>query len=101
MTHLRIEQNNGIIEEVSSSVITKLYELAISGTLDNTSQFKGRLHVDITYQDYIDYLTDRTKYLTEDLYITASDTYIRFADPEVLNVLNANNIGSNGKIAQS
>jgi len=31
MTHLRIEQNNGVIEEVNSSVITKLYEIAHAG----------------------------------------------------------------------
>jgi hypothetical protein len=34
MTHLKIEQNNSAIEQVSSAVITKLYELATSGDLD-------------------------------------------------------------------
>jgi hypothetical protein len=34
MTHLKIEQNSGIIEEVSSDVIKKLYDVVHSGNLD-------------------------------------------------------------------
>lgn len=78
MTHLRIEQNNGVIEEVSSSVITKLYEIAHAG-LDVSSNLQGRLHVSKAYGDVIDWLT--TNY--PDLHITADGRYIRFADPLV------------------
>ena len=88
MTHLRIEQNN-IQENVSSAVIAKLYELATSGDLDASSNLAGNLHTTATYQEYIDAL--HTAY--PDLYISATDIYIMFEDPEVLNVLLANNIG--------
>ena len=82
MTHLYIEQN-GITEEVTSSVISKLYELASSGTLDGTSNLKGRLHTTIAKDIHVSYLNETF----EDLYITADDVYITFADPEVERVL--------------
>lgn len=44
MTHLYIEQDTGSTEEVTSAIISKLYALASSGDLDNTSDLKGRLH---------------------------------------------------------
>ena len=56
MTHLRIEQNNGVIEEVSTSLITKLYNIVHDG-LDNTSELQGRLHCPVSYRAYITYLT--------------------------------------------
>ena len=56
MTHLRIEQNTGITEEVSSAVITKLYNIVHDNILDSESNLKGRLHTSSTYQSYIDYL---------------------------------------------
>lgn len=77
MTHLRIEQNNGVIEEVSSSVITKLYEIAHAG-LDVSSNLQGRLHVSKAYGDEIDWLT--THY--PNLYIIADNRYIRFEDDD-------------------
>ena len=79
MTHLYIEQN-GITEEVSSSVISKLYELATSGTLDGTSNLKGRLHTTLGYRYKIDYLY--IAYL--DLYIDATEYAINFEDPNML-----------------
>ena len=92
MTHLRIEQNN-IQENVSSAVIQKLYELAISGDLDASSHLAGNLYVPATYQEYINVLTDQTNPKFRDLTITAGNIYIMFADPEVQRVLLANNIG--------
>lgn len=84
MTHLKIEQNNGIIEEVSSAVIDKLYDIVHSGTLDNTSNLIGRLHTSATYQDYIDYLEDTFKVDgVKQLIIDATKKYMSFADPEV------------------
>ena len=84
MTHLRIEQNNGVIEEVSSAVIDKLYDIVHSGNLDNTSNLIGRLHTSATYQDYIDYLEDTFKVNgVKQLIIDATKKYMSFADPEV------------------
>lgn len=84
MTHLKIEQNNGIIEEVSSAVIDKLYDIVHSGNLDNTSNLIGRLHASATYQDYIDYLEDTFKINgVKQLIIDANKKYISFADPVV------------------
>lgn len=79
MTHLYIEQNTGLTEEVNSSIISKLYELAISGDLDNTSDLKGRLHSTLGYQNEIDYLNNKYS----ELHITADQMYIEFEDPIV------------------
>lgn len=81
MTHLRIEQNN-IQENVSSKVITKLYEEA-KNNLDNTSTLRGNLHTTATYQEYKDFLTQQFP----DLYISADKYYISFEDPEVQRIL--------------
>lgn len=86
MTHLKIEQNNGVIEEVSSAVIDKLYDIVHSGNLDNTSNLIGRLHTTATYQDYIDYLEDTFKVNgVKQLIIDATKKYLTFADPVVRN----------------
>lgn len=81
MTHLRIEQNN-IQENVSSKVITKLYEEA-KNNLDNTSTLRGNLHTTATYQEYKDFLMQKFP----DLYINADKYYISFEDPEVQRIL--------------
>lgn len=78
MTHLRIEQNNGVIEEVSTSIITKLYEIAHAG-LDVSSNLQGRLHVVGAYGYQIDYLIQQYP----SLYINADKRYLRFEDPVV------------------
>lgn len=88
MTHLRIEQNNGIIEEVFSEVIEKLYNIVHDDQLDNTSNLIGRLHTSATYQDYIDYLEDAFKVNgVKQLIIDATKKYVYFVDPEVNRVL--------------
>lgn len=89
MTHLKIEQNTTGIEEVSHSIIEKLYNLAISGDLDASSNLQGRLHTSATYRSYVDYLT--TNY--PNLYITSSDYYVKFADPEVRRIFAQSNYG--------
>lgn len=89
MTHLKIEQNTTGIEEVSHSIIEKLYNLAISGDLDASSNLQGRLHTSATYRSYVDYLT--TNY--PNLYITSSDYYVNFADPEVRRIFAQSNYG--------
>lgn len=83
MTHLYIEQNTGLTEEVNSSIISKLYELAISGDLDNTSDLKGRLHSTSARDIHVAYLNETF----DDLYINADTLYITFVDPEVERVL--------------
>lgn len=83
MTHLYIEQNTGQTEEVNASIISKLYELASSGDLDNTSDLKGRLHSSTGRDVHINYLNNNFS----DLYVSADDVYITFADPEVDRVL--------------
>lgn len=82
MTHLYIEQN-GITEEVSSSVISKLYQLASSGTLDGTSNLKGRLHSTTARDIHVAYLNEHF----QDLYISVDALYLTFVDPEVERVL--------------
>lgn len=79
MTHLKIEQNNSAIEQVSSAVISKLYELANNNTFDNTSDLIGRLSATAAYADEVSWLN--THY--QNLYITADKLYIRFEDPAV------------------
>lgn len=76
MTHLKIQQSDSAIEQVSSAVIAKLYELATSGTLDNTSYLQGRLHTPATYQSYIDSI--RAEY--PDVYITSDKYYLYLGD---------------------
>lgn len=78
MTHLRIEQNNGVIEEVGSNIIKTLYDIVMGG-LDNTSNLQGRLHAYNSYRKYITKLT--TDY--PNLYITADNYYMAFDDPAV------------------
>lgn len=96
MTHLRIEQNN-IQENVSSAVIEKLYQLATSGDLDQSSNLAGNLHTTATYQEYIDGI----RAVFPDLTISADNIFILFQDPEVQRVLLANNIGANGGVTMT
>ncbi len=96
MTHLYIEQN-GITEEVNSQIIEKLYNLASSGDLDETSDLKGRLHLNIAYRAPINYLTSHFP----DLYITTNDYAIPFEDSNMLSYLLSLGIGSNGYITET
>lgn len=83
MTHLYIEQNTGLIEEVSREVISKLYELASSGDLDQTSDLKGRLHTASAPKTQVDYLNQTYS----DLFIVADKLTISFEDAEVQRLL--------------
>ena len=90
MTHLRIEQNN-ITENVSTAVISKLYQYAkeikdyeeANSISVSQVSLKGNLAVDKAYGDEVTYLN--TKF--PDLHITAQALYINFADPEVERIL--------------
>lgn len=96
MTHLKIEQNNTAIEQVSGNVIEKLYQLAFSGDLDASSNLVGRLHTTATYQEYVDFLTQQF----QDLYINADKYYLMFQDPTVEQILISRNVGDGVGITQ-
>lgn len=83
MTHLRIEQNNGVIEEVSTYVISKLYDLAVGVEFDSSSNLKGRLHSQASYKTFVQYLTQEYP----ELHISVDQYYVEFTDPEVSRVL--------------
>lgn len=83
MTHLYIEQNTGLTEEVNSSIISKLYELAISGDLDNTSDLKGRLHSTRGYDTEVTYLNEHFS----DLHISVDKALLLFKDMTLCNAL--------------
>lgn len=76
MTHLYIEQNTGLTEEVNSSIISKLYELAISEDLDETSDLKGRLHSTLGYDTEVTYLNEHFS----DLHISVDKALLPFKD---------------------
>ena len=86
MTHLYIEQNTGLTEEVNSSIIAKLYELAVSGDLDASSDLKGRLHSTSARDIHYNYLNNNF----QDLHITADKVYFTLADPAVEQILATN-----------
>lgn len=84
MTHLVIQQKKvlegGSRESVTSAFIKKLYDYTNDANLVyQSTDLKGDLSVDKTYQKYIDYLT--TKYPGLD--IQATSTYIYFGDNAV------------------
>lgn len=91
--HLYIEQNTGLTENVSSSVIKKLYELASGGTLDATSDLKGTLHTTIAAANHKSYLEG----MFPDLHITADEYSLTFDDPEMERICVAK-WGSNGAV---
>lgn len=76
MTHLRIEQNN-IQENVSSAVIEKLYELAISGDLDQNSNLAGVVSIPGGYVIWKNTLET----MFPDFHLTMGKEYIPFNDP--------------------
>lgn len=91
--HLYIEQNTGLTENVSSSVVKKLYELASGGTLDATSDLKGTLHTTIMGAREKAYLEG----MFSDFHVTADEYSLTFEDPEVENIC-VTNWGSNGAV---
>lgn len=95
MYHLRIEQNN-IQDNVSNNVVSTLYNIVQSNTLDNSSHLAGTIHVNATYQEYIDGI--RAKY--PDLYITYDKLYLYLGDPVFTSIL-ANAYGDGVGCVQS
>jgi hypothetical protein len=69
-----------------------LYELAISGDLDNTSDLKGRLHSNVARDTHVSYLNNHF----EDLTVLTDLLYITFEDPEVDRILSSSWGDGNG-----
>ena len=91
--HLYIEQNTGLTENVSSSVVKKLYELAVGGTLDATSDLKGTLHTTIMGAREKAYLEG----MFSDFHVDADEYSLTFEDPEVERIC-VSTWGSNGAV---
>lgn len=98
MTSLNITQSTSSSETVSSALIEKLYNLAITSTKeDENSSFSmeltGSIYSTSAYETSVQYLREKFPNLT----ITVRDNnfYIKFADPEVERVL-VNSVSSDG-----
>lgn len=107
MTHLRIEQSGQAVENVSESLIKKLYETALKiprseeGEEDN-AYMSGHISVPHTYKEYTDYLADTVGEGTSGVVTSlrqnvggrfpnlridvTNGLYISFADPNVKNI---------------
>ena len=84
MTSLNIQQSTQSSETVSSSVIEKLYNLAITSTVeDENSSFsmslQGNISVPAAFEDSVLYL--RSKFPNLTINIPENKYYIRFKDP--------------------
>lgn len=80
MTHLRIEQNGTDVSTLSNKLIPLLYNYAISGTLDSTSNLKGIVNVNHCKSSQRQYLMN--KYPEFSITCTG-EYYIDFEDPVV------------------
>lgn len=83
---LKIIQGNSIAnqENVSSALVSYLYNLANTNQLDSSSNLVGNLYVPGTYQAYIDKLHGDYN----DLIITAGKIYVPFEDAEFGRIMN-------------
>ena len=99
MTHLKIIQGNTLAdtEEVSQGIIQKLYDFAISGDLDASSEMKGRLHLTAGYRAQTEYLHQ----MFPNLIISADMYIIPFEDPKMVTYLNSIGVGSNGIVTEN
>ena len=97
MNHIIIKQDTSGTEEVSSAVITALYNVVTDEYLDNNSELQGRLHCVGTSKAKVDYLTERF----DNLYISADSYFIDFEDENMKSYLLSLGIGSNGEISTS
>ena len=97
MTSLNIQQSTQQSENVSTITIEKLYNLALTSTVeDQNSSFsmslQGNVSVPAAYGIQVQYLT--TKF--PNFHISANALYVMFQDPEVKRVLLTKNISSDG-----
>lgn len=101
MNSLRIQQGQNI-EVVSTNLIKKLYEVALSvpepleGEQD-AAYLSGNLQVDKSYRTQVEYLTNRF----DDLHINVTGGYyVSFKDQNALNLLISKGIGDGVGITQ-
>ena len=73
-----------------------MYELAVGGTLDDTSDLKGTLHTTVIGAREKAYLEG----MFSDLHITADEYSLTFEDPEFERICVAN-WGSNGAVTSN
>lgn len=78
MNHIVIKQDTTGTEEVSSAVITALYNAVTDEYLDNNSELQGRLHSSYGGRQVIEYLTTTF----QNLYISVDNYTIEFEDSE-------------------
>lgn len=94
MKSLKIKQN-AVQEKVTPQAIDKMYKLtkedSLTPAVAKESEFEGSIVSDAAYEDAVTYL--RTKFPKLTIQVIDNNYYIRFKDPEVLNVLIANGIG--------
>lgn len=88
MTSLNIQQNTQQSENVSSTVIEKLYNLALISTVeDQNSSFsmslQGNISAPAAYEDSVLYL--RSKFPNLTINIPQGKYYLRFRDPVISN----------------
>ena len=88
--HLEITQSTGqtesIFNNIGGQVVNALYNLAISGDLDNTSTVSGRISIYAANKFKVEYLAGTNGVggngIFPDLYITCSTYYVDFMDEE-------------------
>lgn len=94
MKSLKIKQT-AVQEKVTPQTIDKMYKLtkedSLTPAVAKESEFEGSIVSDAAYEDAVTYL--RTKFPKLTIQVIDNNYYIRFKDPEVLNVLIANGIG--------
>lgn len=119
MTQLRIEQSGQEVENVSESLVKKLYDTALEipepeeGEDDN-AYMSGHISVPYTYKQYVDYLADTVGEGTSGIVTSLRQNvggrfsnlridvtngyYIPFEDPNMQAYLNSIGVGSNGGV---
>lgn len=93
MTNLNIQQNTSGLEIVSSSLIDKLYKLALSSKVTDennqlTMNLSGNLQSNAAYEDAVEYLL--SKFPDLHITITNNNYYIRFTDSKVEEICKTN-----------
>ena len=96
MNHIVIKQDTSGTEEVSSAVITALYNAVNDEYLDNNSELQGRLHVGAASAEKINFLINNYN----QLFITADTFTVDFQDP-VWEQLCIQYVGSNGAVTEA
>ena len=103
MTNLSIEQSTSSVENVTSQILEKLYQLAITSKVQNsnnnlTMSLVGNLQASSAFRDTVTYL--RTKFPQLTINVQDSAYYIRFVDSAVENALKNEGYGDSSGITE-